>query len=323
MRQAGRYLPEYRVLREQARSFLQFCLTPELAVEATLQPLRRYPLDAAIIFSDILVVPHALGQAVSFEEGRGPQLEPVRRADDLSRLSGNRLAEILGPVESAIRMVRRELPATTALFGFAGAPWTVASYMVEGGSSTGFETVKSWAYREPDSFQILIGLLVDATAAYLCRQAAAGADVLQIFDSWAGVLPAPEVERWCLEPTAEIVRRVRAAHPDLPIVAFPRGIGASYLRYAAACGCDGLNLDTGIPTSWAATQLQPHCALQGNLDPLLLVTGGPAMREAAERILQDLSRGPFIFNLGHGIVPQTPPEHVAELCRIVHAWKRG
>lgn len=323
MRQAGRYLPEYRALRDRGGSFLDFCLSPDLAVEATLQPLRRFPLDAAIIFSDILVVPHALGQTVAFEEGRGPRLEPLRRADDLTRLSIDRLAQILAPVETAIRTVRLELAGQTALFGFAGAPWTVASYMIEGGSSSDFVSVKSWAYREPESFQALIDLLVEATSQYLCRQAEAGADVLQLFDSWAGILPAAALERWCLEPTMEIVNRVKVAHPKVPIVVFPRGIGASYLRYADACGADGLSLDTTVPTEWAATQLQSRCTLQGNLDPLLLVTGGDAMRDAAEQILERLAGGPFIFNLGHGIVPQTPPDHVAELCEIVHGWSRG
>jgi uroporphyrinogen decarboxylase len=208
------------------------------------------------------------------------------------------------------------------LFGFAGAPWTVASYMVEGRGGTDFMAVKAWAYGEPDSFARLIELLVDATAAYLLQQAEAGAEVLQIFDSWAGVLPERELERWSLRPTAEIVRRVKAAKPEIPIVVFPRGAGAAYVRYAAECGCDGLSLDASVPVSWAARELQSAKAMQGNLDPMMLVVGGQAMRDETRRILDCLGRGPFVFNLGHGILPSTPPEHVAELCDLVHDWKR-
>ncbi len=322
MRQAGRYLPEYRAVRAGVKTFLELCFTPELAVEVTLQPIRRFPLDAAIIFSDILVIPHALGQSVRFEEGQGPLLEPIRSRDELRKLSLDRLAETLAPVATAITAVRRELPEQVALFGFAGAPWTVASYMVEGGGGSEFATIKGWAYREPESFGLLIELLVDATSAYLIQQIKAGAEILQIFDSWAGVLSPAALERWALQPTAEIVRRVKAKHPDVPIVVFPRGVGAAYARYAAECGCDGLSLDSTVAPEWAAAALQPSMAVQGNLDPLALVAGGSAMREEATRILERLGDGPFVFNLGHGIVPQTPPDHVAALCEFVHDWKR-
>jgi uroporphyrinogen decarboxylase len=220
----------------------------------------------------------------------------------------------------AIEAVRRELPAGVALFGFAGAPWTVASYMVEGGGGSDFAAAKAWAYGEPGSFGRLIDLLVDATSAYLLQQVEAGAEVLQIFDSWAGVLSPMALERWALRPTAEIVRRVKAKHPDVPIVVFPRGIGAAYARYAAECGCDGLSLDTTVAPDWAAA-LQSSVTLQGNLDPLVLVAGGEAMGAEATPILERLATGPFVFNLGHGILPQTPPEHVAALCELVHAWK--
>jgi uroporphyrinogen decarboxylase len=323
MRQAGRYLPEYRAVRARAKSFLELCFTPEFAVEVTLQPIRRFPLDAAIIFSDILVIPHALGQPVSFEEGRGPVLEPIRSAAEVRKLSLDRLLTTLAPVATAIAAVRRELPEHVALFGFAGAPWTVASYMVEGAGGSDFAIAKAWIYREPESFGLLIDLLVDATSAYLLQQVEAGAEILQIFDSWAGVLSPSALERWCLQPTAEIVRRVKARHPHVPIVVFPRGIGASYVRYAAECGCDGLSLDTAVAPEWAAATLQPKLAVQGNLDPLVLVAGGDAMREEATRILERLAAGPFVFNLGHGILPQTPPDNVAALCELVHDWKRG
>ncbi len=322
MRQAGRYLPEYRAVRAQANSFLELCFTPELAVEVTLQPIRRFPLDAAIIFSDILVIPHALGQTVKFEDGQGPRLDPIRSGGDVRKLSLDRLTTTLAPVATAIAAVRRELPEGVALFGFAGAPWTVASYMVEGAGGSDFAIAKAWAYREPESFGLLIELLVDATTAYLLQQIEAGAEILQIFDSWAGALSPAALERWALQPTAEIVRRVKAKRPDVPIVVFPRGIGASYARYAAECGCDGLSLDTTVAPEWAAAALQPSMTVQGNLDPLALVAGGGAMREEAMRILERLGAGPFIFNLGHGILPQTPPEHVAALCELVHGWKR-
>jgi uroporphyrinogen decarboxylase len=323
MRQAGRYLPEYRAVRARAKSFLELCFTPELAVEVTLQPIRRFPLDAAIIFSDILVVPHALGQAVSFEEGQGPMLTPIRSADELRKLSLDRLTETLAPVSAAIAAVRRELPAPVALFGFAGAPWTVASYMIEGRGGSDFAIAKSWAHGEPESFGALIALLVDATTASLLQQIEAGAEILQIFDSWAGALSPAALERWALEPTAEIVRRVKARHPDVPIVVFPRGIGASYARYASDCSCDGLSLDTTVAPEWAAATLQRTMTVQGNLDPQVLVVGGSALRAEATRILECLGSGPFVFNLGHGILPQTPPEHVAALCELVHDWKRG
>jgi len=322
MRQAGRYLPEYRAVREKAGSFLDLCFTPELAAEVTLQPLRRFPLDAAIIFSDILVVPWALGQPVTFEEGRGPVLEPVRTAAGIDGLSRERLREVLRPVGEAIGLVRRELPKDAALFGFAGAPWTVASYMVEGVGGSGFGTVKAWADENPDGFGRLIDLLVEATVDHLLLQIDAGAEVLQIFDSWAGALSAAQLERWALRPTEEIVRRVEAARPNVPIILFPRGIGESYRRYAQESACAGLSLDPQVSIEWAACEIQPAKVVQGNLDPQLLVTGGGPMREEAMRILTTLGGGPFIFNLGHGILPQTPPEHVAELCEIVHGWRR-
>jgi uroporphyrinogen decarboxylase len=322
MRQAGRYLPEYRAVRVKTASFLDMCLTPELAAEVTLQPLRRFPLDAAIIFSDILVIPYALGQKVTFEEGRGPLLEPLRSADDLARLSASRVAEALAPVEAALRRVADTLPEGAALIGFAGAPWTVASYMIEGGSSRDFAAIKRWAAGDPGSFQQLIDLLVEVTSDYLVRQVDAGAEVLQIFDSWAGALTEEGLLAWALAPTAEIVRRVKTARPGVPIIGFPRGVGTQYALYAERSGCDALSLDPSVPLDWARRELQPRVALQGNLDPMLLVAGGAAMREETTRILETLANGPFIFNLGHGIVPQTPVEHVAALCELVHGWQR-
>jgi len=322
MRQAGRYLPEYRTLRKQAKNFLDFCFTPDLAVEATLQPLRRFAFDAAILFSDILVIPHALGQRVSFEEGEGPRLDPVRSAADIGKLSGSELKTRLAPVFESLRRLRRELPASVALIGFAGAPWTVAAYMVEGRGGTGFAAAKKMAREEPVLFGRLINLLVEQTIAYLSAQIEAGAEAIQIFDSWAGDLETEQRLRWSLEPLTRIVSALRAAYPQLPIILFPRGAGESYAGYARIPGLSGLSLDSGVDLGWAAGTLQPHVALQGNLDPELLVAGGIEMRQAIGRILDVLGEGPLIFNLGHGILPQTPPEHVAELVELVHA-RRG
>lgn len=321
MRQAGRYLPEYRELRARAGGFLELCFTPALAAEATLQPVRRFGLDGAILFSDILVIPHALGQEVRFSEGEGPLLGALRDRAGLTALNTKRLHERLAPVYEAIERVAASLPPDTTLIGFAGAPWTVASYIVEGTTSRDFTAVKSFAFAEPGAFAGLLELLVEATAAYLARQAEAGAEVLQIFDSWAGALAEPEFERWCIEPIREIVRRVKAAHPRVPIIGFPRGAGVGYRRFVERTGVDGIGLDPSVPLAWAAEELQGRVTLQGNLDPVHLVTGGAAMRRAAESILDGWGRGPFIFNLGHGVLQTTPVEHVAALVEIVHRWR--
>ncbi len=321
MRQAGRYLPEYRATRAKAGGFLDLCFNPDLAVEVTLQPIRRFGLDAAILFSDILVVPHALGQPVRFEEGRGPLLDPLVGENDLSRLSMARFHTGLQPVYETLRRLKKELPAETALIGFAGAPWTVASYMIEGGSSRDFAKTKAWAYGHPENFQVLVDLVVEATAQYLLGQIDAGAEVLQLFDSWAGALDHRNLLRWSLEPCRAIVARIRQSHPEIPVILFPRGAGVGYLDFARAGFMRGLGLDPGVPLDWAWTQLQGRVALQGNLDPQLLVAGGRAMQTATEEILAKLNQGPFVFNLGHGIVPETPPEHVAELVKTVKAWR--
>lgn len=321
MRQAGRYLPEYRALREKSGGFMEMCLTPELAAEITLQPLRRFPLDAAILFSDILMVPHGLGQPVRFEDGRGPVLDAIGRAEDLKRLDTTGFGLRVAPVMAAIRLIREKLPKETALLGFAGAPWTVASYMIEGGSSRDYEKAKAWAYGDPAGFARLIEVLVNATSDYLLAQIEAGVNAVQIFDSWAGALAAAELQRWGLAPTAEIVRRVKQRFPDLPVIVFPRGAGVSYADYASRCDCDALSLDQSLPPAWAAQNLQPKKVLQGNLDPLLVVQGGEAMKAATENILKAFGAGRFVFNLGHGILQTTPPDHVAELCEIVHRWR--
>ena len=322
MRQAGRYLPEYREIRANSKNFLDLCFTPELAIEVTLQPIRRYAMDAAILFSDILVIPYALGQNVRFEEGRGPVLDPIRDLAGFQQLDSDDLHERLSPVYKTIEGLRATLPDETALIGFAGAPWTVATYMVEGGSSRNYENVKKWSIVDPEGFQQLIDLLVESTAAYLIEQANRGAEVIQIFDTWAGVLSEPAFERWCLEPITEIVRRLKGACPDVPVIVFPRGTGVQYIRFAKDPMIDGVSLDTATPLAWAKTNLQSYCAVQGNLDPMTLVAGGEALEHEVRRILAALSDGPFIFNLGHGIVPETPPENVALVAETIRNWRR-
>jgi uroporphyrinogen decarboxylase len=286
MRQAGRYLPEYRELRARVKGFLDLCFTPDLAVEVTLQPIRRYGFDAAILFSDILVVPHALGQKVWFEEGVGPRLEALQSGRDVARLRRDGLHAALAPVYETVARLSRELPAETTLIGFAGAPWTVASYMLEGGSSRDFAAGKRWAYgANAADFQRLIELLVRATGDYLIAQIDAGAEAVQIFDSWAGIWPEAHLRRWCLEPVQALVARVKAERPGVPVIVFPRGAGVLYQAYADDVGADALGLDTGVPLAWARDALQPKVCLQGNLDPLLLVAGGAALERGITEIL--------------------------------------
>ncbi|MQA65556.1 MAG: uroporphyrinogen decarboxylase [Alphaproteobacteria bacterium] len=313
MRQAGRYLPEYRELRARARDFLDFCYTPELAVKATLQPVRRFAMDGAIIFSDILVVADALGQTVGFVDGKGPVLEPLDGAAGVGRLSLQGLPERLAPVYAAIAGVRGELPPATALIGFCGAPWTLATYMVEGGSSRDFARTKAWAYGEPEGFRVLIDLLVEALAAHLIAQVKAGAEVLQIFDSWAGVLPDTAFWEWSIKPIRAIVERVNASCPGVPVIGFPKGAGILYEPFARETGIDAVSIDTAVPCDWAARALQTTITVQGNLDPVMLVTGGTALEDATTAICARLHRGPFVFNLGHGVLPQTPPDNVQRL----------
>ena len=318
MRQAGRYLPEYRELRAHAGSFLELCYTPRLAHEITLQPIRRFGFDAAILFSDILVVADALGCRVSFVEGAGPQLEPVRGEADLARLDLAAVRARLAPVYEAVALLRRDLPPATALIGFAGAPWTVAAYMVEGEGSKEFHAARRLARREPATFQRLIDLLTEATIGHLAAQIEAGADVVQLFDSWAGILPETEFVRWCLEPTARIARRLKAAFPAVPIIAFPRGAGWHHCRLLEAAPLDGLSLDTTAPIA-AVREALPNVCLQGNLDPIALLAGGPDLLREAARIVGGLGRGPFIFNLGHGVLPETDPAAVAALVEHVRS----
>ncbi len=322
MRQAGRYLPEYRKVRASVGDFLELCFTPELAAEVTLQPLRRYGMDGAILFSDILVIPYALGQPLAFVEGEGPRLEPVRDAAAVERLTGERVRTMLAPVLDTLRRVRKDLPDGATLIGFAGSPWTVACYMVEGGGSKDFAEVKRFAFGDPQGFALLIDRLVDASVTYLCDQIDAGAEAVQLFDSWAGVLSEAAFRRWVIEPTRRIVQGVRAVHPSVPIIGFPRAAGLMYADYARETGVSALGLDTAVPLA-AARSLQGQLPVQGNLDPVAVMVGGDGMVRAAEDILQALAEGPFVFNLGHGVLQHTPPEHVETLVSTVRAFTDG
>lgn len=322
MRQAGRYLPEYRKVRADAGSFLDLCYNPKLAEEVTLQPIRRYGFDAAILFSDILVVPDALGQKVAFKEGEGPVLEPITDAAGLAALGPvSGVTKALAPVYQTVSRLKASLPSDVTLIGFAGAPWTVATYMVGGRGSPDQAAAKLWAFRDPMGFKDLIDILVEATIEHLSAQVEAGAEVVQIFDTWAGSLPELSFERFALKPVQQICDALHERYPGLPVIAFPRGAGGMAERYFKVTGANGLGLDTGVSPAWAKQHLQPQGCVQGNLDPLLLVAGGHEMRGQASYILSVLGEGPFIFNLGHGIVPQTPPEHVAELVKHVKDWR--
>lgn len=313
MRQAGRYLPEYRKVRSGVSGFLELCYTPKLAAEVTLQPIRRYGFDAAILFSDILVVPDALGQEVTFVEGEGPRLDPVTCTADLSTLSTNWIRQRLEPVFETIGLVKSELPDDVALIGFSGAPWTVATYMVEGRGSRDFAEIKKWAYTDPAGFSKLMDILVEGTSEYLCCQVEAGVDALQIFDTWASALPEPAFQAFVTDPTRRIVANVRAKYPDIPIIGFPRGAGPSYVPYLKETGVTALGLDTTVPLDWAASTLQPLAPVQGNLDPVHLLAAGDGLKAEVERIVSGLSSGPHIFNLGHGIIKETDPDTVADL----------
>ena len=332
MRQAGRYLPEYRAVRAKAGGFLDLVYNPELAAEVTLQPIRRYGFDAAILFADILVVPDALGQGVRFAEGEGPLLDAIGNAADLGRLRPEATRPKFSRVAETVGRLRQDLPRETALIGFCGAPWTVATYMVEGRGSKDQAAARLWAYRDREGFARLIEILVEASIDYLAQQVDAGADALQIFDTWAGALADDEFDRWVVEPTARIVAELKQRYPALPIIGFPRGAQGAALWYCAETGVDGIGCDTAMPPYVMSegfvgearvygTARQEPIVVQGNLDPLLLVAGGEALDVRARQILERMAGQPFVFNLGHGIVPETPPENVARLVEVVRNWK--
>jgi uroporphyrinogen decarboxylase len=320
MRQAGRYLPEYRALREKAAGFLDLCFDARRAAEITLQPVRRFGFDAAILFSDILVVPHALGQHVTFIEGEGPRLEALNDPPALGTLRAEIDHQALAPIYDTIARVRQDLPQAVTFLGFCGAPWTLATYMIAGRGTPDQSPARMFAYRYPDAFAKLIEILVDASVSYLVRQFAAGVDAVQIFDTWAGILPAREFEMWCIQPIARIVEKVRAEIPGARIVGFPRGAGTELMRYLDAVAVDAIGLDWTIELEFAQSMIQKRRPVQGNLDPLALLAGGAALDRSIDAILAAFAPGPFIFNLGHGVLPQTPISHVE---RLVERVRRG
>jgi uroporphyrinogen decarboxylase len=317
MRQAGRYLPEYRALREKAGSFLKLCFTPEWAAEVTLQPIRRFGFDAAILFSDILVLPHALGRNLRFVEGEGPRLDPLTDVALVARLPKRADSSVLAPVYETVRRVKALLDPQKTLIGFCGAPWTVATYMIAGQGTSEQAPARLFAYREPESFARLVDILIDNSVEYLAAQLEAGADAVQLFDTWAGVLPPDQFDRWCLAPAQKIVERLRKRVPGARVIGFPRGAGMMALPYAETTGINAIGLDWMTDLSFAKEMLQPRVAVQGNLDPLALRAGGAALDQSVDTILEALAGGPFIFNLGHGILPDTPIAHVEQMLKRV------
>lgn len=321
MRQAGRYLPEYRKIREKAESFLSLCFNPALAAEVTLQPIRRFGFDAAILFSDILVIPHALGQRVGFETGEGPRLDALSDPDALRRLRPTLDHSALASVYETIGRVKAELPAAVALLGFCGAPWTVATYMIAGRGTADQLPARLFAYGHPQAFAELIERLVEASSDYLIRQFEAGADAVQIFDTWAGILPDDEFAKWCIEPVARIVAAVHSRIPAAKIIGFPRGAGTRLGRYIAGVPADAIGLDWMVDLSFAREHVQTRRTVQGNLDPVALLAGGNTLDRTVDAILEAFAGGPFIFNLGHGVLPDTPIANVERLVRRVRQWK--
>jgi len=317
MRQAGRYLPEYRAVRAKAGGFLDLCFNPELAAEVTLQPVRRFGFDAAILFSDILVIPLALGRKLWFVEGEGPRLEPL--SDPAVALTLRREPDqaVLAPVYETVRRVKVELPSETAFIGFCGAPWTVATYMVAGCGTPDQAPAKDLAARAPEAFTHLVECLVDASVEYLVRQLDAGTEVVQIFDTWAGSLPQDDFERWCVQPTKALVARLRARKPDVKVIGFPRGAGRNIPRYVDETGVDAVSLESDIDRNFARDEIQSRVPVQGNVDPQILLTGGDALDREVDAVLEAFGDGPHIFNLGHGILPQTPIDHVERMLKRV------
>ncbi len=317
MRQAGRYLPEYREVRASTKGFLDLCYTPEKAIEVTLQPLRRFDLDAAILFSDILVIPDALGQNVRFEQGEGPVLEPIENAEDLAKLEVSKVLDHLNPVLETVKGLRSSLDENKTLIGFCGAPWTVATYMLGGRGSPDQAKARLFALAEPELFQQLMDMLVEASAEYLLAQFDAGADVVQIFESWALNLDEVNFQNFVVNPTVKLVEKIRAVRPDAPLIGFPRGAAAMVPGYIKATGVNAVGLDYAMPLEFAREHISPLATVQGNLDPLRLVSGGKQMLDRVDQILEAFEGRPHIFNLGHGIVPQTPIAHVEALVNHV------
>ena len=319
MRQAGRYLPEYRALRAEKGGFLELVHDSEAAAEITLQPIRRFGFDGAILFSDILVIPHALGQDLAFLEGEGPHLSPPLVDAALGSLEA--VPERLAPIYRTVRLVREQLGTDTTLLGFAGSPWTVATYMIAGQGSRDQQAARVMAYRDPLALQAILEAIVAASVDYLSGQIVAGAEAVQLFDSWAGSLAPAEFERWVVAPNAAIVAALKVRHPRVPVIGFPKGAGEKLPAYARETGVDAVGIDETIDPLWAARELPAAMPVQGNLDPLLLLAGGGELEVAARRILDAFAGRPHVFNLGHGIDKETPIAHVERLLATVRGWQ--
>lgn len=319
MRQAGRYLPEYRALRAEKGGFLALVYDTEAAAEITIQPLRRYGMDGAILFSDILIVPYAMGQNLQFLAGEGPHLSP--RLADAALASLHAVPERLSPIYETVKLVRAQLPADKTMLGFAGSPWTVATYMVAGEGSRDQHVTRELAYRDPIAFQAIIDGIVSVTIEYLAGQIIAGAEAVQLFDSWAGSLAPAEFERWVIAPNAAIATAINMRFPEVPVIGFPKGAGEKLPAYARETGVQAIGLDETIDPHWASKALPQGMPVQGNLDPLLLLAGGAEMERQALRILDAFADRPHVFNLGHGIGQTTPLEHVGQLLSLVRNWR--
>ncbi len=318
MRQAGRYLPEYRAVRSRAKDFLELCYTPELAAEVTMQPIRRFGFDAAILFADILLIPHALGSDLCFEDGHGPRLSPITCERDMRAFRDPAdIHETLQPVYEAIGIVTKELPRETALIGFAGAPWTVATYMIAGKGVPNQTPALRFMEDQPSAFKALIALLEEATISYLLAQIRAGAEVIKIFDSWAGSLPDKDFNRFAVEPAKRIIHALNSQHPDVPVIAFPRGAGKRYVEFTRLTEASCIALDDSVEPEWAATQIQKRRCVQGNLAPRHLVCGGRMLVDETRKIVEAFSGGPHVFNLGHGITPDAHPKNVEVLINTI------
>lgn len=315
MRQAGRYLPEYKETRAQAGGFLDLCYNPELAAEVTMQPIRRFGFDAAILFADILLIPQALGQKLWFETGEGPRLDPILSVGELK--PADEVHEVLSPIYETVKLVSAALPAKTTLIGFAGAPWTVATYMIAGRGTPDQGPAHKMMAEQPEAFDLILDRIADATILYLSAQIKAGAEVVKIFDSWAGSLKGAAFDRACVQPCLKIVKGLRALHPDVPIIGFPRGAGDRALEFLEATNVQGIAIEEDMDIAWARDHLQPKAAVQGNLHPKHMIDGGDGLKQATETLLENFAGGPYIFNLGHGITPQASPDHVETLIRLV------
>jgi uroporphyrinogen decarboxylase len=315
MRQAGRYLPEYREIRAKMKSVLELCFSPKLAAEVTLQPIRRFGFDAAILFSDILVIPHALGRRVRFVGGEGPKLDPIDEPSMIAKLADQVDQKTLAPIYETIALVKGMLPSSVSFLGFCGAPWTVATYMIAGKGTSDQVPARLFAYRYPDAFSKLIDILVDASANYLTAQFNAGVEAVQIFDTWAGVLPPDEFKRWSIEPTQRIIAALRRQVPAACVIGFPRGAGTMLESYVSALPLNAVGLDWTIDRGFARERIQRRVAVQGNLDPLVLLAGGAALNREVDAVREAFAGGPFVFNLGHGILPETPIAHVEQMLK--------